>query len=237
MKPVAHTADVTFSVGRPWEIKRVTLSTGHVVDVYTKEGDLGLYAGILALVPDFDIGFVVNAAGGKSGSDSVLVSSVLSDMIVDAFLPAVEKVAEQQANKAYAGEYTAAAVGSKLNSSMVISTKDSGLTIESWISNGTQILEALPLLLPVKGLQLYPTGLRKRVGKGGMKVGWRAVLEYPLFGSNNGSFVAGPSDTWADNIEVSYGGVTANDFVFELDGKGQVVNVEPRIMRATLGKL
>lgn len=53
MKPVTHSASLTFSIGAPWEISRyVHPSTGKVTDLYTKLGDSGAYTGILVLIPD-----------------------------------------------------------------------------------------------------------------------------------------------------------------------------------------
>lgn len=43
MKPLAHTSELTLSVGAPWEILRIksNISTGHSIDLYTKGGSLG----------------------------------------------------------------------------------------------------------------------------------------------------------------------------------------------------
>ena len=86
-KPVSHTSNILNAVGAPWEIIRDVVSdpNGRVVDYYTKSGDVGLYASILALAPDYNIGFGILAAD-DSGASTVSVS-LLADLIGDA-LPA-----------------------------------------------------------------------------------------------------------------------------------------------------
>lgn len=52
MKPISHTASLTYSVGAPWEVIRyIHPSTGKVTDLYTKLGESGLYSGNLVLIP------------------------------------------------------------------------------------------------------------------------------------------------------------------------------------------
>lgn len=54
---------LTASVGAPWEIFRYQMpNVNHVVDAYTKSGNVGAYADILVVVPEWDIGFVIIAA-------------------------------------------------------------------------------------------------------------------------------------------------------------------------------
>ncbi|KAF2211049.1 hypothetical protein CERZMDRAFT_44215, partial [Cercospora zeae-maydis SCOH1-5] len=58
MKPVTHTASLTYSIGAPWEIVRyVSPSSGKVIDIYTKLGDSGSYSAMLGLIPEFNAGF------------------------------------------------------------------------------------------------------------------------------------------------------------------------------------
>ncbi|KAF2731271.1 beta-lactamase/transpeptidase-like protein, partial [Polyplosphaeria fusca] len=64
LKPTSFTSTMMGAVGRPWEIYRVSDTIpDHIVDLYTKGGDVGQYRSILALAPDYNIGFVVAVAG------------------------------------------------------------------------------------------------------------------------------------------------------------------------------
>ncbi|KAE9386343.1 beta-lactamase/transpeptidase-like protein [Gymnopus androsaceus JB14] len=91
VKPVAHTASLQMSVGKPWEIIRTSVD-GRVVDLYTKSGDVGAYSSVLVIIPDYNAGFATLAAGG----DAIQVSAVTADLIIDAFLPALEQAAENK---------------------------------------------------------------------------------------------------------------------------------------------
>jgi hypothetical protein len=105
MKPVTHTSSITASVGAPWEIFRVPTKRG-VIDLYTKRGDLGVYAGIIVLCPDYDIGFtILSAAARESIADASV--TVLADIITQTFLPAVEAAAKDNAASTFAGTYKA----------------------------------------------------------------------------------------------------------------------------------
>ena len=82
MKPTTHTSSLTGSVGRPWKIYRLVLPQPNncVTDIYTKSGSLGLYTSILALLPDYGVGFVTLAAGQGS-------HAALERLIADIVLP------------------------------------------------------------------------------------------------------------------------------------------------------
>jgi hypothetical protein len=97
-----------------------------VLDIYTKSGGLGEYAGYIVLDPDHEIGFSVLAAGAEASNQAAVL----------AWIPAFEATTRDQAQLNYAGTYTA--VDKRLNSSITVALDEpSGLGIESWISNGT----------------------------------------------------------------------------------------------------
>jgi hypothetical protein len=142
MKPVTHTASLMFSVGAPWEIFRVETSRG-VVDLYTKSGNIGVYAGLLVLVPDYDFGWVILSAADRSSTANTGLH-IMTSLIADAFLPAVEAAAKDEAAAAFAGTYKAT---NGLNSSISIVTDGfPGLGVQSWISNGTDAFASLTSL-------------------------------------------------------------------------------------------
>lgn len=158
MKPISHTASLSYSVGAPWEIIRyIHPSTGKVTDLYTKLGDSGSYGGALVLIPDYNAGFSLLEASSDSALRSV-VGNLILDYLTETILPALEAQAEAEAAANYVGEYVS--TDAKLNSSVSVvylnvdeSSTGPGLAISSWISNGTDVLASLyvgvkPRLLP-----------------------------------------------------------------------------------------
>jgi len=83
MKPTIHTSSFTGSVGRPWEVCRLVLPQpdDRVTNIYTKSGSLGLYTSILALLPDYGVGFVTIAAeqGSHAAPDGLIADIVLPE--------------------------------------------------------------------------------------------------------------------------------------------------------------
>ena len=62
MKSHTHTSQLRLSVGVPWEIRRVVLpSENRIIDVYTKTGDIFAYSSIIALIPEYNVGFSILA--------------------------------------------------------------------------------------------------------------------------------------------------------------------------------
>jgi hypothetical protein len=81
IKPTLHTSSLFGAVRRPWEIYCAVLGpaeNNRVVDLYTKNGNLGRYSCKFVLVPDYNVGFVVMMAGQSSKT-----SNKLSGIIVD----------------------------------------------------------------------------------------------------------------------------------------------------------
>ncbi|MCJ1437888.1 hypothetical protein MMC27_007275 [Xylographa pallens] len=230
LKPVAHTATTTTSVGRPWEIQRITGT--HVTDLYTKPGDVGLYATQLVLSPDYAFGFTVMAAG----QNTIPIAQLLSDMLVARFLPAIALTAAQQAGRAFLGTYSAPP-GSINSSIALVDDGMPGLRISRWISNGTDLLAGI--FAAYTGIRLYPTGATAQSllsPAGGTfftdRVAYRAVYE-SVPKVDNSSF-ADQCNGWEDFVEEVYGGVSANEFVFHLDAVRGVVGLEPRALRVVL---
>lgn len=162
MKPATFTSNANYSVGTPWEIIRAPGDRNS--HLYTKSGGMGLYSAEFVLMPDYDVGFNVLAAGPASGT----YINRLSDLISEIFYPALEAAAKAEADCTYAGTFRDP---SGLNSSItVITDSRPGLGLQQWIFNGTDITSAfasqlLPFLpSPPKGAKivarLYPTGLQ-----------------------------------------------------------------------------
>jgi hypothetical protein len=231
MKPLTHTADLRFSVGAPWEIYRLQLpSTSRVIDLYTKNGGIGVYSSEIVLVPEWDIGISILVAG--SGS----TLSRIFQMIAEVMGPALEAAARKQADAAYSGHYVSS--DPKLNSSITITTDDSlsGLGITSWISNGTNMLDTVALLLvPNPSIRLYSTGLKKKLSDGSSLVSWRAVIDD--MDQSNATSVFPTCTNWGGVDGLMYGTIATDDFVFTLGRDGVAESVEPRVLRSRLNRV
>lgn len=236
MKPVTHTVYVYQSVGMVWEIVRlnIPISAGskvtRVVDLYTKNGELGAYDSILVLDPEHDIGFSILAAGAKGANQLV----VLSELVANTWIAAVEEAAREQAQSNLMGTYESA--DPELNSSITfsLSATRGGLGISAWTSNSTDVLKTLSALIVPSDSQslsisLYSTGLQSS-----KKSAFRAIFEALPFQVVGESFSQNCA-SWGVVDRYDYGNVGLDDFVFELDAStGRAISVSPRTLRTTL---
>jgi len=231
MKPLTHTADLHFSIGAPWEIFRIQLpSTSRVIDLYTKDGGIGVYSSEIVLIPEWGIGLSILEAGTSSAL------GVIFQMIAEIMGPALEAAARKEADTAYSGHYVSS--DPKLNSSITITTDDSlsGLGVTSWISNGTDMLNTVALLLvPNPSIRLYSTGLKKKLSDGNSLVSWRAVIDN-MDQSNATSFFP-TCLNWGSVDGLMYGTIAVDDFVFTVGRDGMATSVEPRVLRSTLNRV
>ncbi|KAJ5089365.1 alkaline D-peptidase [Penicillium argentinense] len=149
MKPVSFTGDLHYALGRPWEIYRYEhKESGVVTNIYTKLGDSGSYAGLLVLVPDFDIGFTI--LGASNGLVHTQAIQMVADLLTNSLMPALMTQARHEALVNLAGTY--AAKDADLNTTLTISVPSAfksapGLVITEWISNGTDIKNQLAAAL------------------------------------------------------------------------------------------
>ncbi|KAF2235028.1 beta-lactamase/transpeptidase-like protein, partial [Viridothelium virens] len=225
LKPVVHTSSLALSVGRPWEIARQALNPPyeHVVDIYTKTGDEETYSSLLALIPDYNAGWVSLASG--PGQDTVI-----DEIIVDAVIPHLEAAAREQAHMVFGGRYTA----SNLNSSLTIGTNPNvlGLQLTEWISNGSDILEALAAVYGNPGgsitVVLQPTDLEMPVRSSAFanatgtmngssarsvrKVAFRAIYEVPSKFTDSG-VIAEACTSWFSVDGLPYGDFADDEFL------------------------
>ncbi|KAH6681323.1 beta-lactamase/transpeptidase-like protein [Halenospora varia] len=243
MKPLTHSATATFSLGAPWEIWRFALpppSQPRIIDIYTKAGDTGPYHSVLALVPDLGIGYSVLIADGVGTVSDA--RSVLSAWVNDAFVPATEATAREEAAVNFAGEYKSK--NKALNSSLTVTTSPShnGLGLSSFISNNTDMFTVGGLLLggvprANVSIRLYPTTLsnsKKGYGSAVKQVTWRAVFENTGNTADEGFFGCG---TWVGADGNMYGNVGVDEILFTLGNNGKALSVEARAFRATLDKI
>ncbi|KAL1981851.1 hypothetical protein VTN96DRAFT_2096 [Rasamsonia emersonii] len=230
MKPATYSTSLGAGVGAPWEIFSFQES-GRTVDLYTKSGDVGVYAAITALIPDYNVGFTILAAGG----DSTSIPLIFSDIIAANIIPALEQAGKEEANRSFSGTY---AVTSGLNSSITITVDDGpGLNVDRWISNSTDMFASLAVPYGVTSakdlsIRLYPTGLQDPSSS---RISFRAVIQ-PLSSGGIGPFTQA-CFTWAEVDGLVYGSVGVDEFLFELNATGNAVSVSPRALRVTLPKV
>ncbi|KAB8262339.1 beta-lactamase/transpeptidase-like protein [Aspergillus pseudonomiae] len=233
IKPVSHSADLRYSVGKPWEIYRyVHPDSGIVTDIYTKMGDSGNYGGLLAVLPDFDAGFsVLDASSLTTRSAS---AAYLMDLVINAVVPALIEQAALEAQRNYIGTYRSSNAG--LNSSLTLAlsppTRASpGLIVSSWISNGTDITPYLAAILGGKDTRLVPTipasgkvAFRPYTPTVEKAVGSPQRLISRLYDVNDLYLLDGST----------YGGQSLSLLVFDVDENGRATAVTPPAFRTKL---
>jgi Beta-lactamase len=230
MKPGTFTSNANYSVGEPWEIIRAPGE--RVSHLYTKSGGLALYSSEFVLMPDYDVGFTVLAAGPSSGPSV----NRLSDLISEIFYPALEAAAKGEADSNYAGTFQDP---TGINSTITIVTDDRpGLGLQQWIFNGTDFISTLlSLLLPTldEGVEivtrLYPTGLQTTKDGQVTRTAFRAGFSIP--GPQGTGPFSSTCISWVIVDIFNYGGIGFDEFVFNLGSDGRAVSVEPRLLQQT----
>ncbi|CAH0057005.1 unnamed protein product [Clonostachys solani] len=232
LKPLAHTSDPKFSIGAPWEIRRLSLnstSDGRIIDLYTKDGSLMVYYSKVVLIPDFGVTLAINVAGDGAGT----IIKLLSELMVSKYVPALEAIARKQTFQKFGGLYTSL----ETNSSIRIEVDDGpGLAITSWINNGVDVLlETVPGIWgsPLFGHpRMYPTNLQN-TSNGTSSASYRVI--FSLESQNDGlQIFSDACSDWGLLDVASYGKVGLDDIVFSTRDIGEVVEVELRGFRKTL---
>ncbi|KAI9150802.1 Beta-lactamase-like protein [Paramyrothecium foliicola] len=137
LKPQAHTSSLSRSVGDAWEILRSDsiTSDGRVVDVYTKLGAVGLYQGIVGIIPDYDVVFSVLLSGPEVNLYS---QPQLTSAVVKALVPAIEEAGKAEARTHSAGVY----VDKKTNSTLKLEIDDGpGFRVTELTVRGYNVLK------------------------------------------------------------------------------------------------
>ncbi|KAI1265512.1 beta-lactamase/transpeptidase-like protein [Xylariaceae sp. FL1019] len=246
LRPVTFSSDPVSSVGSPWGVRRLPLPTNssyQFATAFNKLGSMGKYSALLAVIPDFDLGFSVLGAGELPAA---LILSI-ADTLSDTYLPTLLAIARTQANATYAGSYQYISSNSTLNSSITISVDDShpGLGVSSWISNGTNLMVISVALAQnitqrywtdiQPSIRLYPTGLWDTTADGGKRVGFKAVFE-DLSAPNVSYPFTTDCTTWIKVAGVVYGSQPLDSFVFDFAANGTVVAMENAALRIRLVK-
>lgn len=219
LKPVTFTSSFTGAVGRPWEIFRAPIgdpSNNRVVDLYTKGGTLPTFQSIIALMPDFNVGFVVLLSTDSTSQFPI------AELIANTLIPALDEAGREEADAAFSGHYVAEG---PLNSSVTISSKanEAGLILSFWISNGTDML-----------LDINPSGSQFRLFPSNVDANnatisaWKAVPDLPL------TIMFGTCISWLQVGRNSYGKNVLDDFVFELGDDGKATSLSIKALKVVL---
>ena len=232
MKPVSHTAQLQYSVGRPWEIYRyIHPTSGIITDIYTKLGDSGAYGGYIILLPDFGAGFSI--LGASSLAERTTVNTALADLITETMLPALLAQAETEAEGNFAGTYVSDEAD--LNTTLIISRNQSegakpGLVISSFISNGTDVISST-IFGGEQPIRLLPTISDTRTKQAAFRT---SPTQIP-----SGGLFSGALDVafdWLGADSGTYGGLAVGLFVFDLSENGTAKAVRPAAWRVKLTK-
>jgi hypothetical protein len=236
-KPLIQTGHQGNAVGAPWEITYLESSNGRLNQYYTKQGDLGAYHSAIVLSPDYEIGWVVLAAGAPLANTPVIRETLMSafDTIV---MPAVEKQAKLEAVTNFNGTYFDTAT----NSSVTLSVGEgngTGIGIVEVVSRGVQLVGPESPFVALYGAgtggRLYPSQLKTVSKKGSdrdgtytSRLGFRAVY-FPA--SEEGTINDPCLNGWASMGAPIYGQRTLDDWVFELGEEGKADAVDFRLLR------
>ncbi|KAK3309353.1 beta-lactamase/transpeptidase-like protein [Chaetomium strumarium] len=247
LKPAVLTSELIAGVGYPWGIRRIALPSygangKRVVDAFNKAGRIGYYSSLLVLLPDYDAGFTVLLAGEAIPGNA---NFNLADVVGAALVPALEAAAREQAEAKFAGEYYHNNDGGNSSSSsrlrLTTQSDRPGLGIEGWVSNGTDMQTVAVVLqggyAPVNpSIRLYPTGLETVRSDGSRRVAFKAVFEDLNLPARDPAQAMFSTDcgTWVSFTGVTYGTQPLDQFVFEVDAKGQVVSIENLALRAVM---
>ncbi|KAM5350558.1 hypothetical protein ACJ41O_007063 [Fusarium nematophilum] len=235
MKPRSHTSRLDYSIGTPWEIPRyVHPVLGTVTDLYTKSGDAALHSGFMAIIPEFGIGFSVLVASSDP-SIRLTAAASLSDLVVELLMPALWEQVALEAENNFAGTYVSAKQG--LNSSITITRNKTegappGLTISSFISNGSDYLGGLAESSRFVPNRLVPTVIDEKSGK----IAMRALSNADAPKAKTGIVSAIVPADWMNAGGGSYGAMDTGLYLFDVDEDGKAVAVSPLAFRTKLEK-
>ena len=226
--PRSYSSSWSFAYGMPWEIFRtsdILTDSDRVQTIVTKAGGLHGYSSQLLLVPEYDLGLVIFAAGDGHAL------AWLREEVLKSLVPKVEGISRSQISDRLSGLYSTS--DANVNSSLVLEVQGrSGLVVISWISNGTDFLAhyaamSNPKLRP-SHVQLTPSNIKR--GTNGQV--WRAEFiqdELPFEELVSMNLVV-------DVDSFTYASRSLEEFVFQLDEAGRAMRVNLPGFRTSLDR-
>ncbi|KAI2468653.1 beta-lactamase/transpeptidase-like protein [Annulohypoxylon bovei var. microspora] len=244
LKPVTFSSDPKSGVGMPWGVRRLPLSDDmpyQFATTFNKAGNLGKYNALLAVIPEFNMGFSVLAAG--DGLDGLVMS--IADALSNTYLPTMVNTARIQANEVYGGTYKSLDPTVNSSLSVVVDSQNPGLGLSSWISNGTDLVWYSVVLSQnvveeywdkvQPSVRLYPTGLWDATSDGGKRVAFKAVFEDLSLPNVSNPFTT-DCVSWITGSGIMYGAKPLDQFIFNINAAGNVTSVENGALRNKLDK-
>ncbi|KAI1806278.1 beta-lactamase/transpeptidase-like protein [Daldinia bambusicola] len=245
LKPVTFSSDPKSSVGAPWGVRQLPFSKEspyQFATTFNKAGSLGKYSVLLAVIPDFNIGFSILAAGDVPPSLPMDIADTLSNT----YLPTMVNTAQIQANELYGGTYKHPDPAMNSSLSVVVDSRTPGLSLSSWISNGTNLLwysvamgqnitkDYWEYVRP--SVRLYPTELWDATSDGGKRVAFKAVFEDLSLPNVTKPFTTDCA-TWVSVAGIMYGSKPLDQFIFNINAGGNVTSIENGALRNRLDKV
>lgn len=224
LKPVAHTSSPSQSVGRPFEITLLppsneTGTQAPVVEIYGKQGNIGLYSSYLALLPTYGVGVTILEA--DSASQPLIEPLAIS--ISQTLAPALQQAAQEQAQVNYGGSYQ---LNESFTALLQINANDGlpGLAITKFTVNSTDLLATYAEIAGIQpnnlSARLYSTNAVQKVN-GAERIGWRMVLQDVTLSPA----VPGACETWTVMDRPTYGGYALDQFLFNLGADGKATSM------------
>lgn len=237
LKPVSHTARLRYAVGAPWEIMRHVGPGNKVTDLYTKSGDSGLYSAWLVLAPELGAGFSVLMAGSARGRFHAVAE--VADAVTREMVPALQRQAAVEAGRDLAGTYRGV---DGLNSTLVLATEEGvvGVRVESWISNGTEVLPFLATVAGPGPYRLLPSVTDNARGQAAFRL--VSARDSPAAvdgGEASGALFAAPGMVAGDWLVVddsTYYGAGLSLLVFDVGSDGKATAVTVPAYRGTMAR-
>ncbi|KAI0977035.1 putative penicillin-binding protein [Xylaria arbuscula] len=241
MKPTSHTSSLSFSVGSPWEIWRTRsqITSGRVVDLYTKSGSVGQYDSQLILLPDYGVALSILGAGSSAS-----VVTIATEMVLQSLIPVLENITISEACEALCGTYKSSQPN--INSSITIAADAAGLYLDRWINRDVDIRAVVQAYAaqtgstPVNSVRLQATNLRdlahaNHTTQGDQRVAYRVIFDTTIEDTKGPPRILDPnSHQWSSTDSIMYGEIGVDDFVVHLDTHGTAAMIEPRVVRDTL---
>lgn len=235
--PGPYSFGASSAYGLTWEMFRSSsmLSNGRTVTFYTKGGGMPGYITMILALPEYGLGITILCSGELAGG----AQAKLRDIISVELVRAAEEAADKEITRKYAGRFDFSHfLGTEevkhLNSSLTLA-QDSikGLYIDSWISNGTDMVRQINELYQAHGIEsftqvLVSTGLQASDSRGHRGEIWRGAVYWPSRG--------GPWDDFCVNDVdgLHYDGRPFLEFVFYLDGEVvEIPSLEVRLKRSS----
>ncbi|EMC99508.1 hypothetical protein BAUCODRAFT_64065 [Baudoinia panamericana UAMH 10762] len=209
--PASWSTGMESFYGMPWEIfrtDRILEKSKRPVTFVTKAGGVPSYFSRISIMPEYGLGLTVLIAGSNT------LLKEIQEIVTVELVREAEAVIWKDVQKTYSGNYVS--TNTSLNSSIELAARPStGLVLQSFISNGTDVFQTLlqqyAEALDVKRwhAQLVPTLLYKNEAEQKGEI-WRLLV----VAERTGEGAVWDEFCNTDVDPISYAGLPVNEFVF-----------------------